>query len=475
MKTIKSFIFSESKLAKAIFSLLIIGVFVLVFGPNLYAQFSRQDGPAGWGYGYGYGYGYGFGFDAGTTSGYRISGAAANQYNYGYGYGYLDPAVTYDYNHGYNVSTSNLTSLVTTGEMIPAGGNLSNTTQVGFSDKATVAISSDVSVTIPAGTTFTSGSAIDFSALAGGTSVSASLTGVTNAGAMSFGIPGVNLTVSPAITIAINVGSTYEGQTLNVYRQDADGIWNNTGSTCVVASGICSFTTTHLSSFVVGPISTSSGSTTTTTGGGGGGSVSTVSCTNVTYGEYAGSCFNGYQYRNVVTSTPSGCSLTAAQLDAARRACTVSNNGGGVTTPVESGDFVAIEKSLVTKVNSALVKRLAGRILLQVESHGEAWYVNPVNGLKYYLGTPADAFLAMKKLGLGVSNKTFATFKNSKAPARLAGRILIKVEDSGKAYYVNPVNLKLYYLGRPSDAYNVMRTLGLGITNTNLRQISVGQ
>ena len=41
------------------------------------------------------------------------------------------------------------------------------------------------------------------------------------------------------------------------------------------------------------------------------------------------------------------------------------------------------------------------------------------------------------------------------------------------AYYVNPLNLKMYYLGRPADAFSVMRSLGLGITNANLRQIEV--
>ncbi|MCX6741215.1 MAG: hypothetical protein NTY61_02340, partial [Candidatus Parcubacteria bacterium] len=45
-----------------------------------------------------------------------------------------------------------------------------------------------------------------------------------------------------------------------------------------------------------------------------------------------------------------------------------------------------------TSVNSALVKKLAGKILLQTQSHGEAWYVNPVNGQRYFLGRPEDAF-----------------------------------------------------------------------------------
>jgi len=115
---------------------------------------------------------------------------------------------------------------------------------------------------------------------------------------------------------------------------------------------------------------------------------------------------------------------------------------------------------------------LSGRILLQVQEKGQAWYVNPVNSSRYYLGRPTDAFNVMRALGLGVSNADLAQFK-IKAPARLSGRILLQVQDKGQAYYLSPTNLKLYYLGRPADAFNVMRSLGLGITNADLAKISI--
>lgn len=124
-----------------------------------------------------------------------------------------------------------------------------------------------------------------------------------------------------------------------------------------------------------------------------------------------------------------------------------------------------------TKAES-LGSKLSGRILLAVQAKGEAWYVNPVNQQRYFLGRPLDAFNLMQQFGLGISNKDFDSF-NGKAPARLSGRILLKVEDLGKAYYANPLDLKLYFLGRPSDAFNLMRELGLGITNLNLDKIPV--
>lgn len=52
-----------------------------------------------------------------------------------------------------------------------------------------------------------------------------------------------------------------------------------------------------------------------------------------------------------------------------------------------------------------LVEKLRGRILLQVKSHGEAWYVNPVDGKRYFLKDGDAALEVMKKLGLGISNE----------------------------------------------------------------------
>ncbi|MFA7049846.1 MAG: hypothetical protein WC164_01905 [Patescibacteria group bacterium] len=134
--------------------------------------------------------------------------------------------------------------------------------------------------------------------------------------------------------------------------------------------------------------------------------------------------------------------------------------------------FIKREKEFIEKVDFELSKRMGGKILLQVESSGEGWYVNPENNKRYFLGRPADAFDVMRELGLGVSNKDFDSFKGL-APKRLSGRILLKVEDSGKAYYVNPVNLKMHFLGRPSDAFDVMRDLGLGISNNDIRKIDI--
>lgn len=522
MNKIKNFIFSEKKLSKAIFSLLVIATFGLIFGPTVFAQFARQDGAAGWGYGYGYGYGYGGGFDGGTIAGYRTTGNANPLvYDYGYGYGYKDTGVTYDATNGYTVTPANMANLVQSGVMVPDGNNIASTTVVSFTDKVTMNVATGTSITIPSGTTFTAGAKGDFSAIAASSTVANLSSDIVSAGAISFGLPNLNLTVNPAITISVNVGSSYDAQTLKVYRRDAAGIWADTGSTCTVASGICSFTTTHLSSFDTGQTyswnSSSWGTCTSGTqtrtvtclngssqtvadsfctatkpstsqscgiSGGGGGGVSPTMCTSVTYGDYTAACFGTYNVRSVLTRTPANCTLTDAQQAALQRDCVTGSvtlpvtevKGAGLTKEAENtANFIAREKNLVKKINKALAKRLTGRILLQIQEKGQAWYVNPLTETKYLLGSPSDAFALMRKLALGISNKDFASFKNGKAPAKLAGRIILKVQDKGMAYYVNPIDLKMYYLGRPADAFSVMRKLGLGITNANIHQIGIGE
>ena len=56
----------------------------------------------------------------------------------------------------------------------------------------------------------------------------------------------------------------------------------------------------------------------------------------------------------------------------------------------------------------------------------------------------------------------------------LSGRILLQVETQGQAWYINPSNLKRYYLGRPTDAFNLMRQMGLGIKESDINKIQIG-
>ncbi|GEM_PF-5635385 len=118
-------------------------------------------------------------------------------------------------------------------------------------------------------------------------------------------------------------------------------------------------------------------------------------------------------------------------------------------------------------------ERMSGRILIQVEGKGEAWYVYPVDHKRYYLGRPADAFDIMRRLGLGVHARDVERYRVS-VPKNVLGKIVLDVDDKGKAYYLYPVDASLHYLGLPADAFQVMRTLGLGMKNIDLQKIPIG-
>jgi len=131
-------------------------------------------------------------------------------------------------------------------------------------------------------------------------------------------------------------------------------------------------------------------------------------------------------------------------------------------------------------VQADLASDLAGRILLQVERNGEAWYVNPNTLRAHFLGRPIDALNLMSKLGLGISNEDLSKLKgegqkseglNEALSQDLAGKIVLQVEDQGQAWYINPVDLNRYYLGSPEDALRIFRVLGLGISEDNFSKL----
>ncbi len=108
-----------------------------------------------------------------------------------------------------------------------------------------------------------------------------------------------------------------------------------------------------------------------------------------------------------------------------------------------------------------------------MEARGEAWYVDPDSGKRFFLGTAEDAYTLMRRKGLGVRHETLSRYQRHGYPKRLSGRILLDVEARGEAYYVVPGSLQGIYLGRASDAYALMRQYGLGITDRQLRQIAI--
>lgn len=183
----------------------------------------------------------------------------------------------------------------------------------------------------------------------------------------------------------------------------------------------------------------------------------------------------------------------------------------------------------VKRSKGPLFEKMKGKIVLKVQSAGEAYYINP-SGTIVFLGRPQDAFEAMRKNGIGISDKNLDKIavstklvsgqdadkdglpdaledaiktdknkadtdgdgygdkaelekgyspiaKNTKLGIDNAfsksgkGKIFLQIESKGQAWYVSPADTKRYFLGRPNDAFEIMRKLGVGISNADFDKI----
>lgn len=143
--------------------------------------------------------------------------------------------------------------------------------------------------------------------------------------------------------------------------------------------------------------------------------------------------------------------------------------------------FLGVPPTQADDVKDAAENLLKGKILLQVESKGEAWYVDPDSSERIYMGRPSDAFLLMRGMGMGISNANLAKIPvegdnavgDKKLRDRLAGKVLLQVEENGEAWYVNPETKKRIFLGKPSDAFSIMKKLAIGVSNKNVVKLKV--
>ncbi len=197
-------------------------------------------------------------------------------------------------------------------------------------------------------------------------------------------------------------------------------------------------------------------------------------------------------------------------------------------------EVIKRERIYSINIDEEFTRQQAGRILLQVEEKGEAWYVSPSLKKRIYLANGDDAQSLLHEEGEGITNKDLAKIPvdisthipdfdtdgdglsdrielalgtnqnladtdgdgyndktellngfNPNGTGKLAtdlayakslgGQIFLQVETNGEAWYIHPDTGLRYYLGTSTDAYQVMRSLSLGITNKNLRKIDVVQ
>lgn len=129
----------------------------------------------------------------------------------------------------------------------------------------------------------------------------------------------------------------------------------------------------------------------------------------------------------------------------------------------------------------ATINRLNGYIMLMVDYHGEAWYIDPLSRRRYYLKDGPTAYDFLRSFGLGITNSDLSQIPTEddavgggSLAERLSGQILLQVESHGEAWYINPSDLKRYYLKDGDEAYRIMRELSLGTLMSSISEITIG-
>lgn len=152
------------------------------------------------------------------------------------------------------------------------------------------------------------------------------------------------------------------------------------------------------------------------------------------------------------------------------------STGGAVSGIDQTNDpWVTSQIDDLLPTDWTMVNRLLGRILLQVNDHGEAWYLDPVSKERFYMKDGSTAYQMLRSFGLGVTEVDYAKLETGNATllSRLKGRIVLRVQAHGEAYYVHPKDLSVHYLKDGAAAYQIMRELSLGITNGDLSRIPI--
>lgn len=121
--------------------------------------------------------------------------------------------------------------------------------------------------------------------------------------------------------------------------------------------------------------------------------------------------------------------------------------------------------------NADFLTNARGYFLLDPRENEDIWYIHPLSARPYNINRSFAAFKTISQQGIGVSNATLKKIPTAKSSSqgnvklrkKLAGRILIQVKNKGKAWYVNPKDLKRYYLGRSDKMLSAIRRLSVPI------------
>lgn len=152
---------------------------------------------------------------------------------------------------------------------------------------------------------------------------------------------------------------------------------------------------------------------------------------------------------------------------------------------IDDDELLEAEPSELPDVeeDEGFTKKMYGKMLLDVEGNGEVYYVDPVTGGKEYLADGTSAHKLLERRALGISEENFAKLIQGDAKEdssvcdeadlgkRLRGRIVIRTEENGEAYWIYPDNCRAYYAGTFDAAYQLMKNYSLGIKKADLARV----
>ncbi|MBI2475198.1 hypothetical protein HYV69_02100 [Candidatus Uhrbacteria bacterium] len=152
--------------------------------------------------------------------------------------------------------------------------------------------------------------------------------------------------------------------------------------------------------------------------------------------------------------------------------------------------LMSIAPISVKAYDTSFAKKLQGSILLQVQQHGEAWFVRRSDNKRYYMKDGETAYSMMREFSLGISDSDLAKIPSVSSTSemlksssicdsnslagKLKGQILLQVQQHGEAWYVYPKTCRRIYMQDGSAAFTIMRFLGLGIKDNDLAKIETG-
>jgi hypothetical protein len=271
---------------------------------------------------------------------------------------YLAPLTGNDANSGTTSPWATMEHLMTASSVVVPATVVTSTNQVTFVQNVQINPTASVTITIPDNTVMSTTTNSDFTQMTATTTVSTSAlpTNYTSLGTVEYGFTSTPIALSQPVTISFAVDSSYNGQTLSVYRsEDAGTTWTQI-TTCTVTGGICSFTTSSLSSFAVASYTAPTTVVTTTSHSSGGGYLNRiiVGCDNRTTGfsiTTGQSCVG-----NIGTTITTTTSTISTPSTSSGQANSAQNNFGTITLKFGSkGDAV---KELQKFLNKTLKLKL---------------------------------------------------------------------------------------------------------------------